>query len=162
MSAMYPNLLKPLDLGFTQLRNRVLMGSMHTGLEEHKEGLQKLAAFYEERAKGGVGLIVTGGFSPNLRGRLHPLSAEFSKPKHAKAHQVVTEAVHKHGGKIALQILHAGRYAMHPFAQSASGIKAPIAKFAPSEMSERQIKRPSTLLLTVLNWHSLRVTMAWN
>ncbi|ULF87930.1 NADPH-dependent 2,4-dienoyl-CoA reductase [Vibrio alginolyticus] len=141
MSAMYPNLLKPLDLGFTQLRNRVLMGSMHTGLEEHKEGLHKLAAFYEERAKGGVGLIVTGGFSPNLRGRLHPLSAEFSKPKHAKAHKVVTEAVHKHGGKIALQILHAGRYAMHPFSQSASGIKAPIAKFAPSEMSDRQIKK---------------------
>lgn len=76
------------------------MGSMHTGLEEHKEGLQKLAAFYEERAKGGVGLIVTGGFSPNLRGRLHPLSAEFSKPKHAKAHRVVTDAVHKHGGKL--------------------------------------------------------------
>ncbi|GEM74448.1 NADPH-dependent 2,4-dienoyl-CoA reductase [Vibrio sagamiensis] len=141
MSAMYPNMLKPLDLGFTQLRNRVLMGSMHTGLEEHKEGLQKLAAFYEERAKGGVGLIVTGGFSPNLRGRLHPLSAEFSKSKHAKAHKVVTEAVHKHGGKIALQILHAGRYAMHPFAQSASSIKAPIAKFAPNEMSAKQIKK---------------------
>ncbi|KAB0479378.1 FAD-dependent oxidoreductase [Vibrio chagasii] len=138
---MYPHLLEPLDLGFTQLRNRVLMGSMHTGLEEHKEGLHKLAAFYEERAKGGVGLIVTGGFSPNLRGRLSPFSAEFSKVKHAKAHQVVTEAVHKHGGKIALQLLHAGRYAMHPFAQSASGIKAPIAKFAPSEMSPRQIKK---------------------
>ena len=107
---MYPNLLEPLDLGFTQIRNRVLMGSMHTGLEEHKEGLGKLAAFYAERAKGGVGLIVTGGFSPNLRGRLHPFSAEFSKPKHAKAHQVVTEAVHEHGGKIALQLLHAGRY----------------------------------------------------
>lgn len=137
---MYPNLLQPLDLGFTQLRNRVLMGSMHTGLEEHKEGLHKLAAFYEERAKGGVGLIVTGGFSPNLRGRLHPLSAEFSKPKHAQAHKVVTEAVHRHGGKIALQILHAGRYAMHPFAQSASSIKAPIARFAPSEMSSRQIR----------------------
>ncbi|MEZ9159121.1 FAD-dependent oxidoreductase [Vibrio lentus] len=141
MSAMYPHLLKPLDLGFTQLRNRVLMGSMHTGLEENKEGLHKLAAFYEERARGGVGLIVTGGFSPNLRGRLTPFSAEFSKVKHAKAHQVVTEAVHKHGGKIALQLLHAGRYAMHPFAQSASGIKAPIAKFAPSEMSPRQIKK---------------------
>ncbi|PTO67582.1 NADPH-dependent 2,4-dienoyl-CoA reductase [Vibrio splendidus] len=138
---MYPHLLEPLDLGFTQLRNRVLMGSMHTGLEENKEGLHKLAAFYEERAKGGVGLIVTGGFSPNLRGRLTPFSAEFSKVKHAKAHQVVTEAVHKHGGKIALQLLHAGRYAMHPFAQSASGIKAPIAKFAPSEMSPRQIKK---------------------
>lgn len=138
---MYPHLLEPLDLGFTQLRNRVLMGSMHTGLEENKEGLHKLAAFYEERARGGVSLIVTGGFSPNLRGRLTPFSAEFSKVKHAKAHQVVTEAVHKHGGKIALQLLHAGRYAMHPFAQSASGIKAPIAKFAPSEMSPRQIKK---------------------
>ncbi|QXO19338.1 NADPH-dependent 2,4-dienoyl-CoA reductase [Vibrio ostreae] len=136
---MYPNLLQPLDLGFTQLRNRVLMGSMHTGLEEHKEGLQKLAAFYAERAKGGVGLIVTGGFSPNLRGRLHPFSAQFSSAKHAKAHQVVTEAVHHHGGKIALQLLHAGRYAMHPFSLSASAIKAPIARFAPGEMSERQI-----------------------
>ncbi|MYM59909.1 FAD-dependent oxidoreductase [Vibrio sp. OCN044] len=138
---MYPNLLKPLDLGFTQIRNRVLMGSMHTGLEEHKEGLGKLAAFYAERAKGGVGLIVTGGFSPNLRGRLHPFSAEFSKPKHAKAHKIVTESVHKHDGKIALQLLHAGRYAMHPFSQSSSAIKAPIARFAPSEMSDRQIKK---------------------
>lgn len=138
---MYPHLLQPLDLGFTQLRNRVLMGSMHTGLEEDKEGLHKLAAFYEERAKGGVGLIVTGGFSPNLRGRLHPFSAEFSKTKHAKAHKVVTDAVHRHGGKIALQLLHAGRYAMHPFSQSASAIKAPIAKFSPSEMSSRQIRK---------------------
>ncbi|WP_284193621.1 NADPH-dependent 2,4-dienoyl-CoA reductase [Vibrio zhanjiangensis] len=138
---MYPNLLKPLDLGFTQIRNRVLMGSMHTGLEEHKEGLGKLAAFYAERAKGGVGLIVTGGFSPNFRGRLHPFSAEFSKAKHARAHKVVTDSVHEHGGKIALQLLHAGRYAMHPFSQSASAIKAPIARFAPSEMSCRQIKK---------------------
>ncbi|MDV7103142.1 NADPH-dependent 2,4-dienoyl-CoA reductase [Vibrio sp. TH_r3] len=138
---MYPNLLQPLDLGFTQLKNRVLMGSMHTGLEEHKEGLGRLAAFYAERAKGQVGLIVTGGFSPNLRGRLHPFSAEFSKPKHARAHQVVTKAVHDHGGKIALQILHAGRYAMHPFSQSASAMKAPISKFAPSEMNQRQIKK---------------------
>lgn len=117
------------------------MGSMHTGLEEHKEGLGKLAAFYAERAKGGVGLIVTGGFSPNLRGRLHPFSAEFSKSKHAKAHKVVTEAVHEHGGKIALQLLHAGRYAMHPFSQSSSAIKAPIARFSPSEMSTRQIHK---------------------
>ncbi|ORT49434.1 2,4-dienoyl-CoA reductase [Vibrio sp. qd031] len=140
-TTMYPHLLEPLDLGFTQLRNRVLMGSMHTGLEEHKEGLGKLAAFYAERARGGVGLIVTGGFSPNLRGRLHPLSAEFSKPKHAKAHQVVTEMVHDNGGKICLQLLHAGRYAMHPFAQSASSMKAPISRFAPSEMSDKQIKK---------------------
>ncbi|MBD1559306.1 NADPH-dependent 2,4-dienoyl-CoA reductase [Vibrio sp. S9_S30] len=138
---MYSNLLSPLDLGFTQLRNRVLMGSMHTGLEEDKQGLHKLAAFYAERAKGGVGLIVTGGFSPTLRGRLHPFSAEFSKRKHAQAHKVVTDAVHEHGGKIALQLLHAGRYAMHPFSQSASGIRAPIAKFTPSEMSERQIRK---------------------
>ncbi len=138
---MYPHLLQPLDLGFTELKNRVLMGSMHTGLEEEKEGLQKLAAFYEERVKGGVGLIVTGGFSPNLRGRLHPFGAEFSKVKHAKAHQVVTEAVHRHDGKIALQLLHAGRYAMHPFSQSASAIKAPIGKFVPSEMSPRQIRK---------------------
>lgn len=137
---MYPHLLEPLDLGFTQLRNRVLMGSMHTGLEEDKQGLHKLAAFYEERAKGGVGLIVTGGFSPNFRGRLHPFAAEFSKAKHAKAHKVVTEAVHRHGGKIALQLLHAGRYAMHPFSQSASAIKAPIGKFVPGEMSSRQIR----------------------
>lgn len=137
---MYPHLLQPLDLGFTQLRNRILMGSMHTGLEEHKEGLHRLAAFYEERAKGGVGLIVTGGFSPNLRGRLHPFSAEFSKTKHAKAHKVVTDAVHRHGSKIALQLLHAGRYAMHPFCQSASAIKAPISKFVPGEMSARQIR----------------------
>ncbi len=138
---MYSNLLSPLDLGFTQLRNRVLMGSMHTGLEEDKKGLHKLAAFYAERAKGGVGLIVTGGFSPSWRGRLSPFSAEFSKPKHARAHQVVTKAVHEHGGKIALQLLHAGRYAMHPFAQSASGIRAPIAKFTPSKMSHRQIRK---------------------
>ena len=137
---MYPHLLEPLDLGFTQLRNRVLMGSMHTGLEEDKSGLHKLAAFYEERAKGGVGLIVTGGFSPNFRGRLHPFSAQFSKAKHVNAHKVVTEAVHKYNGKIALQLLHAGRYAMHPLAVSASAIKAPIAKFAPFEMSRRQIK----------------------
>ena len=138
---MYPYLLEPLDLGFTQLRNRVLMGSMHTGLEEDKSGLHKLAAFYEERAKGGVGLIVTGGFSPNFRGRLHPFSAQFNKQKHADAHRVVTEAVHRNGGKIALQLLHAGRYAMHPLALSASAIKAPIAKFTPFSMTSRQIKK---------------------
>lgn len=137
---MYPHLLAPLDLGFTQLRNRVLMGSMHTGLEEERGELKKLAAFYEERAKGGVGLIVTGGFSPNLRGRLAPFSAQLSTSSHAKKHRVVTEAVHKHGGKIALQILHAGRYAMHPFSQSATATRAPISKFTPCKMSTRQIR----------------------
>ena len=137
----YPHLLAPLDLGFTQLRNRVLMGSMHTGLEESRDGFKKLSAFYAARARGGVGLIVTGGFSPNFRGRLHPLSAEFSSARAARAHRTITDAVHGEGGKIALQLLHAGRYAMHPFAVSASAIKAPISKFTPSKMSTRQINK---------------------
>ncbi len=140
MNSPYPHLLAPLDLGFTQLKNRVLMGSMHTGLEESNDGFKKLSAFYAERAKGGVGLIVTGGFSPNFRGRLHPLSAQFSSGRAARAHRNITDAVHEHGGKIALQLLHAGRYAMHPFALSASEVRSPISKFAPSEMSERQIR----------------------
>ncbi|MDO6707100.1 NADPH-dependent 2,4-dienoyl-CoA reductase [Photobacterium sp. 1_MG-2023] len=135
----YPHLLAPLDLGFTKLKNRVLMGSMHTGLEEAHDGFKKLSAFYAARARGGVGLIVTGGFAPNFRGRLTPLSAEFSSGRAARAHRTITEAVHREGGKIALQLLHAGRYAMHPFAVSASGIKAPISKFTPKEMSRRQI-----------------------
>ncbi|MGF1723402.1 NADPH-dependent 2,4-dienoyl-CoA reductase [Photobacterium nomapromontoriensis] len=137
----YPHLLAPLDLGFTQLRNRVLMGSMHTGLEESRDGFKKLAAFYAARAKGGVGLIVTGGFSPNFRGRLHPFSAEFSSARAARTHRTITDAVHEEGGKIALQLLHAGRYALHPFAVSASAIKSPIAKFTPKAMSPRQIKK---------------------
>ncbi|PSU85021.1 NADPH-dependent 2,4-dienoyl-CoA reductase [Photobacterium phosphoreum] len=134
-----PFLLAPLDLGFTQLRNRVLMGSMHTGLEEKRDGFHKLAAFYSLRAKSGVGLIVTGGFSPNFRGRLHPFSAEFSTHRHVRKHRNITTAVHQHGGKIALQLLHAGRYAMSPFAVSASAIRSPISKFTPSKMSQRQI-----------------------
>lgn len=100
MTSPYPHLLAPLDLGFTQLKNRVLMGSMHTGLEESNDGFKKLAAFYAERAKGGVGLIVTGGFSPNFRGRLHPLSAQFSSGRAARAHRTITDAVHQHGGKL--------------------------------------------------------------
>lgn len=135
----YPFLLAPLDLGFTQLRNRVLMGSMHTGLEEKRDGFHKLAAFYSLRAKSGVGLIVTGGFSPNFRGRLHPFSAEFSTHRHVRKHRNITTAVHQHGGKIALQLLHAGRYAMSPFAVSASAIRSPISIFTPSKMSQRQI-----------------------
>lgn len=137
----YPHLLAPLDLGFTQLRNRVLMGSMHTGLEESRDGFKKLSAFYAARARGGVGLIVTGGFSPNFRGRLHPLSAQFSSARAARAHRVITDAVHEEGGKIALQLLHAGRYAMHPFCVSASAIRAPISKFTPKKMSPRQIRK---------------------
>ncbi|MGM7449346.1 FAD-dependent oxidoreductase [Idiomarina sp. ST20R2A10] len=140
MEKSYPNLLKPLDLGFTTLKNRVLMGSMHTGLEEEKNGFSKLASFYEERAKGGVGLIVTGGISPNFRGRLAPFGSEMSKPWHVGKHRQVTDAVHKYGSKICLQLLHAGRYSYHPFSLAPSAIKAPINPFKPKAMSEHQIK----------------------
>lgn len=135
----YPHLFQPLDLGFTQLKNRVLMGSMHTGLEEEKNGFDKLAAFYAERAKGGVGLIVTGGISPNFRGRVSPFGSELSRPWHVAKHRKVTEAVHANGGKICMQILHTGRYAYHPFSVAPSKIKAPINPFKPKAMSERQI-----------------------
>ncbi|PTB88262.1 NADPH-dependent 2,4-dienoyl-CoA reductase, partial [Pseudidiomarina aestuarii] len=139
MSHDYPHLLQPLDLGFARVKNRVLMGSMHTGLEEERDGFPKLAAFYEERAKGGVGLIVTGGIAPNFRGRVAPFGSELSKPWHVKKHKLITEAVHRHGTKICMQILHTGRYAYHPFNVAPSKIKAPINPFTPSAMSERQI-----------------------
>jgi len=139
-NAAFPHLLEPLDLGFTQLSNRTLMGSMHTGLEEEKNGFAKLAAFYEARAKGGVGLIVTGGISPNTRGRLAPFGCEMSKFWHVNKHKQVTDAVHKYPTKICLQLLHAGRYSYHPFSVSASKVKAPINPFTPKEMSVRQIK----------------------
>nr|WP_276560487.1 NADPH-dependent 2,4-dienoyl-CoA reductase [Aeromonas salmonicida] len=138
--SLYPTLLTPLDLGFTQLKNRVLMGSMHTGLEEEKGGFDKLAAFYAERARGGVGLIVTGGIAPNLRGRLVPHGSQLSFPWQVAKHKKVTQAVHQEGGKIALQILHAGRYAYHPFSLAPSALKAPISPFKPRAMSERQIR----------------------
>ncbi|MCU8003083.1 MULTISPECIES: NADPH-dependent 2,4-dienoyl-CoA reductase [unclassified Shewanella] len=135
----FPHLLEPLDLGFTQLKNRVLMGSMHTGLEEEKGGFEKLAVFYKERALGGVGLIVTGGISPNLRGRLTPHACQLSFPWQVGKHRVVTQAVHEAGGKICMQILHAGRYGYHPFSQAPSKIKSPITPFTPSAMSSRQV-----------------------
>lgn len=138
--SLYPMLLTPLDLGFTQLKNRVLMGSMHTGLEEEKGGFDKLAAFYAERARGGVALIVTGGIAPNLRGRLVPHGSQLSFPWQVAKHKKVTGAVHQEGGKIALQILHAGRYAYHPFSLAPSAIRAPISPFKPRAMSERQIR----------------------
>ena len=106
----YPHLLSPLDLGFTILRNRVLMGSMHTGLEDKAADFDKLAAFYAERARGGVGLIVTGGIAPNLRGWLKPMSGTLSMPWHVARHRKLTRAVQAEGGKICMQILHAGRY----------------------------------------------------
>jgi 2,4-dienoyl-CoA reductase (NADPH2) len=135
----YPHLFESLDLGFTQLPNRVLMGSMHLGLEEEKNGLEKLAAFYAERAAGGVGLIVTGGVSPNRQGWLLPFAARMSNKKHAREHQVITEAVHQHQGKICLQILHAGRYGYHPFVVAPSSIKSPINPFKPKAISKRGI-----------------------
>jgi len=136
----YPHLLAPLDLGFTQLANRVLMGSMHTGLEEERGGFAKLAAFYQARAKGGVGLIVTGGVSPNFRGRIEPFGSELSHFWQTNKHKQVTDAVHKYPTKICLQLLHTGRYAYHPFGVAPSKIKSPISPFTPKAMSARQIK----------------------
>jgi len=136
----YPHLLAPLDLGFTQLANRVLMGSMHTGLEEERGGFAKLAAFYQARAKGGVGLIVTGGVSPNLRGRIAPFGSELSHFWQTNKHKQVTDAVHQYPTKICLQLLHTGRYAYHPFGVAPSKIKSPISPFTPKAMSVRQIK----------------------
>lgn len=132
-------LFQPLDLGFTQLKNRLLMGSMHTGLEEDKDSLQRLAAFYRERALGGVGLIVTGGFSPNRAGRLAPFAAKLTSSKEQFRHELVTQTVHESGGKIALQMLHAGRYGYHPFVVAPSGLKSPISPFKPWVMSKRRI-----------------------
>ncbi|MCM2680802.1 FAD-dependent oxidoreductase [Echinimonas agarilytica] len=141
MTTPYPHLLAPLDLGFTTLKNRVLMGSMHTGLEEEKGGFDKLAEFYRARAKGGVGLIVTGGISPNIRGRLAPFGCQLSYPWQVGKHRKVTRAVHEEGGKICLQILHAGRYGYHPLNVSASAMKAPISPFKPKALSNSGIKR---------------------
>ncbi len=136
----YAALFQPLDLGFTQLKNRMLMGSMHTGLEEDKS-LERLAQFYRERALGGVGLIVTGGFAPNRSGRLAPFAAKLTNAKEQHKHEMVTQAVHDSGGKIALQILHAGRYGYHPFITAPSGIKSPISPFKPWVMTQRRIKK---------------------
>ena len=137
----YKHIFEPLDLGFTTLKNRILMGSMHTGLEEEKDGIEKIAAYYKERAKGGVGLIVTGGISPNIQGWTGPFAARMSSKKHAKKHQKITEAVHNAGGKICMQILHAGRYGYHPFNVAPSKIKAPINRFTPFKLKESGIKR---------------------
>ncbi|MCL4150683.1 UNVERIFIED_CONTAM: hypothetical protein GTU68_006122 [Idotea baltica] len=137
----YKHIFEPLDLGFTTLKNRILMGSMHTGLEEEKNGIDRIAAYYAERAKGGVGLIVTGGIAPNIQGWTGPFAARMSTKKHAKHHQKITEAVHAAGGKICMQILHAGRYGYHPFNVAPSKIKAPINRFTPFKLKESGIKR---------------------
>ena len=137
----FPHLLAPLDLGFTTLPNRVLMGSMHTGLEDRREDYPKLAAYFAERAQGGVGLIVTGGIAPNAAGWTKPFAGTLSGRRHVARHRLVTEAVHGAGGRICMQILHTGRYAYHPLAVAPSRLKAPISRFTPRELSERGIGR---------------------
>ncbi|RHZ01912.1 hypothetical protein DYB31_012175 [Aphanomyces astaci] len=137
VTTKYPHLLTPLDLGFTTLKNRVLMGSMHTGLEEGRS-LTKLAAFFSERARGDVGLIVTGGVAPNRAGRVSPLAGKMTTSSEINRHKEVTQAVHGNG--IAMQILHSGRYGYHPFTVAPSPIKAPIGWFTPKELSHRGIQ----------------------
>ena len=135
----YAHILKPLHLGFTTIKNRVVMGSMHTGLEDRFYNYPKLAAYFGERAKGGVGLIITGGISPNRQGWLLPAGGTMNTLGDIAPHRLVTHAVHKHGAKILMQILHAGRYGYQPFVVSASPIKSPISPFKPRQMSEKQI-----------------------
>lgn len=135
----YAHILKPLHLGFTTIKNRVVMGSMHTGLEDRFYNYPKLAAYFGERAKGGVGLIITGGISPNRQGWLLPAGGTMNTLGDIAPHRLVTHAVHKHGAKILMQILHAGRYGYQPFVVSSSPIKSPISPFKPRQMSEKQI-----------------------
>jgi 2,4-dienoyl-CoA reductase (NADPH2) len=132
----YPKLLSPLDLGFTTLRNRVVMGSMHTGLEDRARDTDRLAEYFAERARGGVGLIITGGYAPNRAGWLLPFAAQMISTSEARRHRRITRPVHDAGGKILLQVLHAGRYAYHPFSVSASSIKAPINPFRPRALRD--------------------------
>ncbi|MER5743309.1 FAD-dependent oxidoreductase [Streptomyces sp. NPDC002225] len=136
----YPNLLSPLDLGFTTLPNRVLMGSMHIGLEEAENGFERMAAFYAERARGGVGLMVTGGIAPNERGCSFPGGAMMTTEAEAERHALVTSAVHAAGGRIAMQILHFGRYAHHPGLVAPSAIQAPISAFTPHALTDDEVE----------------------
>jgi 2,4-dienoyl-CoA reductase (NADPH2) len=141
MNNAYPHLLAPLDLGFTILRNRVLMGSMHTGLEDDPKHFHRLTAYFAERARGGVGLIVTGGFAPNIEGWAAPFSGRLTTSSAAAKHRPITAAVHAEGGKIALQILHTGRYGYHPLAVAPSRLKSPISPFTPRALSARGVER---------------------
>ncbi|MFV8571489.1 FAD-dependent oxidoreductase [Marinobacter sp. SBS5] len=140
-ASKYPHLLEPLDLGFTTLRNRTLMGSMHTGLEEVKQGFERLAAFYAERARGGAGLIVTGGIGPNSEGSVFQHAAKMTTEEESDKHKVITQAVHEADGKICMQILHAGRYAYSPELVAPSAIQAPINPFKPKELDEAGIQK---------------------
>jgi 2,4-dienoyl-CoA reductase (NADPH2) len=141
MTARYPHLLAPLDLGFTTLRNRTLMGSMHTGLEEKPGGFERMAAYFAERARGGVGLMVTGGIGPNEEGGVYAGAAKLTTVEEAEKHRIVTQAVHEAGGKICMQILHAGRYAYSPKSVAPSAIQAPINPFKPKELDEEGIEK---------------------
>jgi 2,4-dienoyl-CoA reductase (NADPH2) len=136
----FPHLFEPLDLGHTTLRNRVVMGSMHTGLEDRAWHINRLAAYFAERARGGVALIVTGGYAPNRQGWLLPFGSKLTSRTEAYRHRAVTAAVHAEGAKIALQILHAGRYSYMPTSVSASAIKAPINPFKPRALSDKGIE----------------------
>lgn len=140
MSA-YPHLLKPLDLGFTTLKNRVLMGSMHVGLEEAPQGYERMAAFYAERAKGDVGLIVTGGISPNDAGLTFAHASKLDSIAEADKHKVITQAVHEAGGKIAMQILHTGRYSYQPEIVAPSAIQAPINPIKPKALTSAEVQQ---------------------
>lgn len=140
-AAPYPHLLAPLDLGFTTLRNRTLMGSMHTGLEEKPGGFERMAVYFAERARGGVGLMVTGGIAPNEEGGVYGGAAKLTTAQEADQHRVVTQAVHEAGGKICLQILHAGRYAYSKNQVAPSAIQAPINPFKPRELDEAGIEK---------------------
>ncbi|MFF1510294.1 FAD-dependent oxidoreductase [Streptomyces sp. NPDC058326] len=137
----YPHLLSPLDLGFTTLPNRVIMGSMHVGLEETEHGFERMAAFYAERARGGVGLIVTGGIAPNDAGRPWDGGAKLTTADEVAEHRLITDAVHAEGGRIAMQILHFGRYAYHPALVAPSAIKAPISPFVPNELTDAEVEQ---------------------
>lgn len=141
MTERYPTLLSPLDIGCTTLRNRVVMGSMHTGLEDRAANIDRLAEYFAERARGGVGLIITGGYAPNREGWLLPFAAQMISRVQARRHRRITGAVHAADSKILLQILHAGRYSYHPFSVSASSIKAPINPFRPRALSSRGVRR---------------------
>ena len=136
----YPRLFAPLDLGFTRLPNRIVMGSMHTGLEDRARDFGKLAAYFAARARGGAGLLVTGGIAPNRAGWVKPLAGKLSSPREVARHRLVTDAVHAEGGRICMQILHAGRYAYHPFPVAPSALRAPINRFKPRELSSDGVR----------------------
>ncbi|MFD3684553.1 FAD-dependent oxidoreductase [Nocardiopsis sp. NPDC058631] len=137
----YPHLLKPLDLGFTTLPNHVIMGSMHVGLEEAPQGFERMAAFYAERARGGVGLIVTGGIAPNPEGATYTGAAKLTTGAEAAEHRVITDAVHREGGRIAMQILHTGRYAFSEQSVAPSAVQAPISAFTPRALTDDEVEQ---------------------